>query len=89
VTLLAENIYRSSNGDRWRLIRDTTTGRVFVRHEPNPSSGGRVTDTDVEEFLSVDGPGPEFAALRHILERPATDEQGVARAGAPTTSSTL
>jgi hypothetical protein len=74
VALPAENIYRSSNGDRWSLIRDTSTGRVFVRHEPNPSSGGRVTDTDVEEFLSVDGPGPEFAALRHILERPVTDE---------------
>jgi hypothetical protein len=74
VALPAENIYGSSNGDRWSLIRDTSTGRVFVRHEPNPSSGGRVTDTDVEEFLSLDGPGPEFAALRHILDRRATDE---------------
>jgi hypothetical protein len=73
VALPAENIYRSSNGDLWTLIRDSSTGRVTVRHEPNPSSGGRATDMDVEEFLSVDGPGPEFAALRRILARPATD----------------
>ena len=73
MALPSENIYRCSNGDRWILIRDTSTGRVTVRHEPNPSSGGRVTDMDVEEFLSVDGPGPEFAALRRILARPATD----------------
>ena len=73
MALPAKNIYRSSNGDRWILIRETSTGRVTVRHEPKPSSGGRVTDMDVEEFLRVDGPGPEFAALRQILDRPATD----------------
>ena len=61
------DIYRSSNGDRWRLIRDPDSGRTLVRHEPNPSSGGRVTDTDVDDFLSVDGSGPEFTALRRIL----------------------
>jgi hypothetical protein len=61
------DIYRSSNGDRWRLIRDSESGQALVRHEPNPSSGGRPTDTDVDEFLTVDGSGPEFAALRRIL----------------------
>ena len=73
MALPAENIYGTSNGDRWILIRDISTGRTTVRHEPNLSSGGRVSDMDVEEFLSVDGPGPEFAALRQILDRPATD----------------
>src|SRR5262249_9720108 len=62
VALSAATIYRSSNGDRWRLIREN--GRVFVRHEANSSSGGSVTDTDVDEFLSVGGSGPEYAALR-------------------------
>jgi hypothetical protein len=66
VPLSAETIYRSSNGDLWRLIREN--GRVFVRHEANPSSGGSVTDTDVDEFLSVGVSGPEFATLRRILE---------------------
>jgi hypothetical protein len=67
----AQEIYRSSNGDRWTLIRDSTAGRLFVRHEANPSSGGQVTDTDVDAFLSVAGSGPEFAALRRLLGRSA------------------
>ena len=29
-----------------------------------------MTDTAVDEFLSVDGSGPEYAALRRLLERP-------------------
>ncbi len=66
----AEEIYRSSNGDRWTLIRDSSTSRLWVRHEANPSSGGRVTDTDVDAFLSVAGSGPEFVALRWLLNRP-------------------
>ena len=51
------------------LIRDTGTGRLSVRHEPNSSSGGRVTETDVDEFLSIAGPGPEFVALRRLLNK--------------------
>jgi hypothetical protein len=67
----AEPIYRSSKGDRWTLIRDPGTGRLSVRHEANPSSGGCVTETDADEFLSIAGSGPEFAALRRLLNRPA------------------
>jgi hypothetical protein len=67
MTVSVTHIYRSSNGDRWSLIRDSESGRTFVRHEPNASSGGRATDTDVDDFLSIDGPGPEFAALRRLL----------------------
>jgi hypothetical protein len=66
----AQEIYRSSNGDRWTLIGDTNAGRLFVPHAANPSSGGKVTDTDVDAFLSV-GSGPEFAALRRLLGRSA------------------
>jgi hypothetical protein len=64
---LSEDLYSSPNGDRWRLIRDPEWGRVFVRHEPNLASGGRISDTDVEEFLSRGGSGPEYAALRKLL----------------------
>ncbi len=39
MAITAEDFYRSSNGDRWQLIRDTASGRTFVRHEPNLSSG--------------------------------------------------
>jgi hypothetical protein len=34
-------LYRSANGDRWDLARDTATGRVFIRHEANEQSGGK------------------------------------------------
>ena len=70
MTQSAEEIYRSANGDRWSLIRNTNSGRPLVRHEANPSSGGQVTETDVEAFLSIGGSGPEFAALRRLLDRP-------------------
>jgi hypothetical protein len=48
---------------------DTETGHRIVRHEPNLSSGGRVTETPVEEWLDRTGAGPENAALRSLLER--------------------
>jgi hypothetical protein len=50
-------------------VRDTETGRRTVRHEPNLSSGGRVTETPVEEWLDRTGASPENAALRSLLER--------------------
>ena len=62
--LLTQHIYRSSNGDRWLLVTDTVSGRKFVRHEANQSSGGHLTDTDVDDFLEIGGSGPEFAARR-------------------------
>jgi hypothetical protein len=60
------DIYRSSNGDRWRLVTNSS-GRRLVRHEPNPASGGQATETPVEDFLAVNGPGPEYGALRRML----------------------
>jgi hypothetical protein len=71
-----DEIYRSSNGDRWRLMHDPTSGRLFVRHEPNRASGGQVRDIDIDEFLSVGGPGPEFDALRRILDSEPKDSGG-------------
>jgi hypothetical protein len=68
-------IYRSSNGDRWQLIESADPAHRLVRHIPNPSSGGQTTDTTVADFLSTNGPGPEFAALRRLLES-AADESG-------------
>ena len=68
MVITTEDFYRSSNGDRWQLIRDTASGRSLVRHEPNLSSGGRTTDTDVEEFLNRTGSSPENLALRALLD---------------------
>ncbi len=67
----AIDIYRSSNGDRWQMLRDTETGNVTVRHTPNRASGGKATEMSVDEFLSIDGPGPEYAALRRLLNQKA------------------
>ena len=68
VTITTKDFYRSSNGDRWQFIRDIDSGRSIVRHEPNLSSGGRTTDTDVEEFLNRTGSSPENLALRALLD---------------------
>jgi len=76
--LSVEDFYRSSNGDRWQLIRDTTSGVSFVRHEPNLASGGRITDTDVEEFLNRTGSSPENLALRALLDK-LRDRDGTGR----------
>src|ERR1700730_5851614 len=91
MALSAEDFYRSSNGDRWQLIRDTASGRSFVRHEPNLSSGGRVTDTDVEEFLNRTGSSPENLSLRALLDNMAarmgasrSRQEGWDKAPAPT-----
>jgi len=66
-------IYQSSNGDRWQLVGTADPTTMLVRHMPNPSSGGQTTDTTVADFLSTNGPGPEYAALRRLLES-AADE---------------
>jgi hypothetical protein len=69
MSVILEDIYRSSNGDRWRLITNTTSGQSLVRHEANLPSGGHVTDVDMLAFLAVGGSGPEYAALRALLRR--------------------
>lgn len=69
MTLSVQDFYRSSNGDRWQLICDTVTGRSFVRHEPNLASGGRITETEVKEFLNRTGTSPENLALRAFLDK--------------------
>jgi hypothetical protein len=69
VTVQTHDFYRSSNGDRWQLVCDTSTGQRVVRHEPNLASGGQVTETSVEVFLDRTGSSPEHLALQSLLER--------------------
>jgi hypothetical protein len=69
MTISVQDFYRSSNGDRWQLICDTATSRSFVRHEPNLASGGRIMETEVEEFLNRTGTSPENLALRALLDK--------------------
>ena len=56
-------IYASSNGDVWHLLRDPATGHTFVRHTANAASGGNVVDMSLPVFLSLGRGGPEHQAL--------------------------
>ncbi|SCU87443.1 conserved hypothetical protein [Cupriavidus necator] len=67
MTQRARELYRSSNGDRWSLIRDLDSGRVFIRHEPNMPSGGQTSETSVGDFLVCDAHGPEHAELLRLI----------------------
>ncbi len=60
-------LYQSSSGDRWRLARDTGTGRVFVLHEANLASGGRASEIGVGQFLGSGGMGPEHQELLRLI----------------------
>ena len=61
-------IYRSApDGDRWLLVRDPDGDRVFVRHEPNLSSGGQVTDIELGSFLIGTSSGAEKQALLRLI----------------------
>jgi hypothetical protein len=64
-----ETFYSSSNGDRWQLVHDGETGRYIVRHEPNLSSGGEVSELAVPEFLGRSGDSPQAMALRELLHK--------------------
>jgi hypothetical protein len=59
-------IYRSSNGDAWFLLRDAS-GRVYVEHEPNELSGGHLPRLSVGAFLARGAAGPEHQALDHLI----------------------
>ena len=64
-----DDVYRSSNGDVWQLIREASPQRCLVRHTSNASSGGAVSEMSVEAFLALNGSGPEHGALRLLLEQ--------------------
>ena len=67
MSMEVRELYRSANGDRWSLVRDPGSGRVFVRHEPNVSSGGRPSDIGLGDFLVRSGNGPEHQELLRLI----------------------
>jgi hypothetical protein len=60
-------LYNSSNGDRWLLVREPESGRVFVRHIPNVSSGGKTTDIEIGAFLCERSYGPQHIELLRLI----------------------
>ena len=83
MTVRTDEFYRSTNGDRWLLIRDTEKGSRAVRHEPGLSSGGRVTETEIPEFLDHTGSSPEHLALQSLLQRIDIENRAVTGASNP------
>ena len=65
--LQARELYSSSNGDRWFLVRDPGAGDVFVRHEPNAASGGEASRIEIGEFLIRGVYGPQHLALLQLI----------------------
>jgi hypothetical protein len=62
-------LYSSTNGDRWFPVRDFATGNVFIRHEANIPSAGRVTEIDIGTFLGGGERHPSIKRYCTWLER--------------------
>ena len=60
-------LYASTNGDRWSLVRESRSGRVFVKHEPNVPSGGNASLIEVGDFLVQAGHGPQHGELLRLI----------------------
>ena len=58
---------QSSNGDAWLLTRDPASKLPAVKHEPNVSSGGQISYTDIGKFLRDGANGPEHQALLKLI----------------------
>jgi hypothetical protein len=58
-------IYASSNGDQWFLARDV--GQAFVRHVPNPASGGKPIHIEIDAFLGRDIGSPQRQELVRMI----------------------
>jgi hypothetical protein len=72
---MSRDLYVSSNGDRWLLLRDQSNGRSFVRHEANVASGGHATDIALPAFLAADRGGPEHHALWRLIGTLVEDDE--------------
>lgn len=60
-------LHGGPDGGRWELVRDDAAGRVFVRHTPDPASGGPVGEFEIGEFLIRGLHGPEHLALLRLI----------------------
>ena len=66
MTSATQELYKSCNGDAWYLER-LEDGQLFVIHQANTSSGGKITRTQAAEFLKQNRQCPERDALVRAL----------------------
>ena len=59
-------LYHSANGDRWYLACDPAAV-VFIRHEPNRASGGKISNIEIGTFLSQPGQSPDKQELLRLI----------------------
>jgi len=69
----SRELYGSPNGDRWHLVREPRSGRVFIKHEPNAASGGDISLIEVGEFLA-ENHGPQHGELLRLIGTLITQE---------------
>jgi hypothetical protein len=55
-------------------VREPNSGRVFIEHEPNKSSGGQASHIEIPDFLSHHARGPEHQALLRLIGTLVTEE---------------
>ena len=60
-------IYHSENGDKWLLCHDRASNRVYIEHQANLPSGGKVTPIEIREFIGSGRSGPEHQALFQLI----------------------
>jgi hypothetical protein len=60
-------IYSSPNGGAWFLCQEHMSGRAFIKHRADTSSGGHETDIGIAEFLSNGPCNPEHEALLRVM----------------------
>ena len=76
-------LYRSPNGDSWFLGREPENGHVFIIHQPNAPSGGRLSHIELGEFLRGNLKGPEHQALLRLIGTLVDVPPFAASAGSP------
>jgi hypothetical protein len=65
--MASRQIYASSSGDTWDLVRDDRRGSVLIRHQPNAASGGQATDAEIDVFLTRHRGKAESEALLQMI----------------------
>jgi hypothetical protein len=69
MTVQRRELYRSApNGDRWSLVRETASERVFIEHQPNASSGGQTTHIEIGTSLCTAGMAPSIRSCCGLSE---------------------
>ena len=66
-------LYESVNGDRWYLVSDPDSERVFVKHQANRPSGGQTTEIEIGSFLNRGPRSPEHRELSRLIGTLAED----------------